>query len=127
MKRKRGRPPLKPNQRKRASFNTRLRQEVRDKLGKEAERAGRSLSEEIEHRLEASLLHVAIPVRGRTSDANRTYRRTPEGGLEEISEQMLPPEVKIQLAQTRLNKIRELVVDLVAMLSESENGQEDDQ
>ena len=52
---KRGRPRMKPGQAKRASFNTRLRAPLKEHLAKEAAIAGRSLSEEIEHRLERSL------------------------------------------------------------------------
>jgi len=53
-KSKRGRPPLKAGAAKRASFNTRLREAVKERLEKEASDAGRSLSEEIEFRLERS-------------------------------------------------------------------------
>jgi len=53
----RGRPPLPAGAAKRASFNTRLRQSIKERLEGEAAKAGRSLSEEIERRLEASLEH----------------------------------------------------------------------
>jgi hypothetical protein len=54
--RKRGRPPLPPGQGKRASFTTRLRAALRDRLKEAAANEGRSLSEEIEFRLELSFL-----------------------------------------------------------------------
>src|SRR6516225_9347177 len=54
-RRRRGRPPLPAGEAKRASFNTRLRQDTKQRLEKEASLAGRSLSEEIESRLEQSL------------------------------------------------------------------------
>ena len=50
----RGRPPIKAGEAKRSSFNTRLRTEVKDRLSVEASNSGRSLSEEIERRLERS-------------------------------------------------------------------------
>ena len=53
--RRRGRPPLEPGKAKRAAFNTRLRSALKAELETAAERAGRSLSEEIEFRLERSL------------------------------------------------------------------------
>lgn len=52
--RRRGRPPLKPGTPKRSSFNTRLRSKLKERLEAEAQEAGRSLSEEIEFRLEQS-------------------------------------------------------------------------
>lgn len=52
--RPRGRPPLPPGQAKRAHFTTRLRTELKEKLRAAAEANGRSLSEEIEYRLEQS-------------------------------------------------------------------------
>jgi hypothetical protein len=52
--RRRGRPPLSPGAPKRASFNTRLREALKGQLETAAEAAGRSLSEEIEFRLEQS-------------------------------------------------------------------------
>jgi hypothetical protein len=53
--RRRGRPPLAPGKAKRASFNTRIRSALKAELEAAADRAGRSLSEEIEFRLERSL------------------------------------------------------------------------
>lgn len=50
-----GRPALKPGSPKRSSFNTRLRAETKESLEAEAAKSGRSLSEEIEFRLEQSL------------------------------------------------------------------------
>lgn len=47
---------MKAGEAKRSSFNTRLRTEVKDQLSVEASNSGRSLSEEIEWRLEQSLL-----------------------------------------------------------------------
>ncbi len=52
--RRTGRPPSTPGQPKRSAFNTRLRAKIKKRLEFEAERAGRSLSEEIEIRLEQS-------------------------------------------------------------------------
>lgn len=51
---RRGRPPLKAGEAKRASFNTRLRNALKERLEDSARSAGRSLSEEIESRLERS-------------------------------------------------------------------------
>jgi len=51
----RGRPPLDPGVAKRASFNTRLRPALKLALETAAKQEGRSLSEEIEFRLEQSL------------------------------------------------------------------------
>ena len=51
---RRGRPPLKSGEAKRASFNTRLRNTLKEQLEESARAAGRSLSEEIESRLERS-------------------------------------------------------------------------
>jgi Arc-like DNA binding domain len=51
---RRGRPPLKAGEAKRASFNTRLRNALKERLEESARAAGRSLSEEIESRLERS-------------------------------------------------------------------------
>jgi TraY domain len=53
--RRRGRPALPFGEAKRASFNTRLRNDTKERLEKEARTAGRSLSEEIEYRLEQSI------------------------------------------------------------------------
>ena len=52
---RRGRPPLTPGEPKRASFNTRLRTDLKKRLEAEAANVGRSLSEEIEFRLELSV------------------------------------------------------------------------
>ncbi len=52
---KRGRPPLPPGEGKRASFNTRLRMALKKRLEEEAVQNGRSLSEQIEFRLERAL------------------------------------------------------------------------
>jgi hypothetical protein len=51
----RGRPQLEPGKAKRASFNTRLRPALKAALETAAKQEGRSLSEEIEFRLEQSL------------------------------------------------------------------------
>ena len=56
---RRGRPALKLGSPKRSSFNTRLRTEIKQQLETEARTAGRSLSEEIEFRLERSLQQEA--------------------------------------------------------------------
>jgi hypothetical protein len=50
-----GRPALKPGRPKRSSFNTRLRTDTKEALEAEAKISGRSLSEEIEFRLEQTL------------------------------------------------------------------------
>ncbi len=55
VEKRRGRPPLKDGAPKRASFSTRLRDETKRRLEKKAEESLRSLSEEIEFRLEQSL------------------------------------------------------------------------
>jgi Arc-like DNA binding dprotein len=60
-----GRPPLHDGASKRAQFNTRLRQEVKKRLEQAAASAGRSLSEEIEHRLEQSLRDEEVAGGGR--------------------------------------------------------------
>ena len=52
---RRGRPPLKSGEAKRASFNTRFRNTLKEQLEIYARAAGRSLSEEIEFRLERSV------------------------------------------------------------------------
>jgi predicted HicB family RNase H-like nuclease len=52
---RRGRPPSEPGEAKRASFNTRLRPSLKLALEAAAKQEGRSLSEEIEFRLERSL------------------------------------------------------------------------
>ena len=57
--RKRGRPPLPPKQRKRNNVTIRLRDDLKSSLQEAGVDQGRSLSEEIEARLEASLLGEA--------------------------------------------------------------------
>jgi hypothetical protein len=52
--RRRGRPPLHAGETKRAAFGTRLRPALKERIEQEASRNGRSLSEEIEYRLENS-------------------------------------------------------------------------
>ncbi len=54
---RRGRPPLRPGKTKRASFTTRLTADLKQRLERDAAAEGRSLSEEIESRLERSF-HV---------------------------------------------------------------------
>jgi len=56
---RRGRPPLTPGEAKRAAFNTRLRNTLKEQLEEAARSAGRSLSEEIESRLERSFDRTA--------------------------------------------------------------------
>ena len=56
---KRGRPPLKPGQRKRNNVTIRLRDAMRTELQLRAAAEGRSLSEEMEVRLERSMLEEA--------------------------------------------------------------------
>jgi Arc-like DNA binding domain len=54
-KRKRiGRPPKPPNNRKSVNFTFRSREEMREQLRVAADRSGRSISEEIEYRLNQS-------------------------------------------------------------------------
>ena len=60
---RRGRPPIKSGKPKRASFNTRLRDETKRGLEAAAEASGRSLSEEIEFRLEQSFRDASEMVR----------------------------------------------------------------
>lgn len=55
-KRKRGRPPLGPYSGKRKNFTTRITAEGKLRLQNAAKSAGRSLSQEIEYRLERSFL-----------------------------------------------------------------------
>jgi hypothetical protein len=52
---RRGRPPLRPGTTKRSAFNTRLTDELKEKLEAAAHWRGRSLSEEIELRLGESI------------------------------------------------------------------------
>ena len=52
--RRRGRPPRTEGEPKRAAFHTRLRAGLKERLEESAAKAGRSLSEEIEFRLERS-------------------------------------------------------------------------
>ena len=52
---KRGRPRLNPKQRKRNNVTLRLRDELKQKLAERADANGRSLSEEMEYRLEYSM------------------------------------------------------------------------
>ncbi len=54
--RKRGRPPLRPKQRKRNNVTIRFRDDLKSKVQKAGEDNGRSLSEEIEARLEQSFV-----------------------------------------------------------------------
>lgn len=70
---KRGRPPLTPGQAKRSSFNTRLRTSLKQLLTEEGAAAGRSLSEEIEFRLETSLLEKAADQREREAVVQGVY------------------------------------------------------
>lgn len=55
-RKKRGRPPMEPGRAKRSSFNTRIRPGLKSDLEREAATSGRSLSEEIEFRLEVSFI-----------------------------------------------------------------------
>jgi Arc-like DNA binding domain len=66
---RRGRPPLKSGEAKRASFNTRLRNALKEHLEESARAAGRSLSEEIESRLERSFDRTESLLGGREYDA----------------------------------------------------------
>ena len=50
----RGRPAIKPSERKRNNLTFRVRDALKDELRFAAMEAGRSLSEEVEHRLEQS-------------------------------------------------------------------------
>lgn len=63
-KRRRGRPPLKPSGAKRSSFNTRLTLQLKKRLVREAATTGRSLSEEIEVRLEQSFQLTDFSLQG---------------------------------------------------------------
>ena len=55
-KKSRGRPPKTPGEPKRSSFNTRIRSKLKSQLEHAAVKAGRSMSEEIEYRLEQSFV-----------------------------------------------------------------------
>ncbi len=57
--RKRGRPAKPPSQRKRNNVTTRMRDQLKERLEGEARPSDRSLSEEIEFRLERSFLDDA--------------------------------------------------------------------
>jgi hypothetical protein len=60
-KRKRiGRPPKPPKNRKSVNFTFRSREEMREQLRVAADRSGRSISEEIEYRLNQSFLKELI-------------------------------------------------------------------
>ena len=52
---KRGRPRLNPEQRKRNNVTLRLRDKLKQQLAEQADANGRSLSEEMEYRLEYSM------------------------------------------------------------------------
>jgi predicted HicB family RNase H-like nuclease len=52
---KRGRPRLNPEQRKRNNVTLRLRDKLKQQLAEQADANGRSLSEEMEYRLEYSI------------------------------------------------------------------------
>lgn len=69
---RRGRPPKKASERKRNNVTTRLRDKTKRLLETEAEKAGRSLSEEIEFRLEQSFSEASALVRA--FGDNRSYR-----------------------------------------------------
>lgn len=60
-KRGRGRPPMRPEDRKRNNFTMRLRDTTRLALERAAAQRGRSASEEAEYRIEQSLLDPAYP------------------------------------------------------------------
>ncbi len=51
-----GRPPLRAGEAKRSSYNTRIRSDLKARLERDASNVGRSLSEEIEFRLENSVI-----------------------------------------------------------------------
>jgi len=76
-----GRPPIDAEQRKSFNITFRARQALRERLIKAAELAGRSMSEEIEHRLEMSFgydaqLHQAVERAENLEDIARTQART---------------------------------------------------
>ncbi len=56
VERKRGRPALPPEQGKRYPLNMRTTKTLRDSLSAAAKQSGRSLAQEVEHRLERSML-----------------------------------------------------------------------
>src|SRR5580693_5464199 len=60
-KRARGRPPMRPEDRKRHNLTLRLRDTTRAALERVAAQASRSVSEEIEYRVEQSLLDPVFP------------------------------------------------------------------
>ena len=72
-KRPRGRPPLKPGRGKRSSFNTRITSQLKERLERDAKSAGRSLSEQIERRLEEAYLRDEADDRVRENTLEGIY------------------------------------------------------
>ena len=89
-----GRPRLGPGEGTRASFNTRITNKMRADLKREAEESGRSVSGEIEHRLERTFIE----------DRER----------EAAERNLIQPDEKTQAADHLELDIRELVLDLGA-------------
>jgi hypothetical protein len=71
-KRKRGRPALPEAERKRAGLTFRARDALRQRLADAAKQSGRSISEEIEFRLERSFLQDPMPENALKSLAEKT-------------------------------------------------------
>jgi plasmid stability protein len=86
----RGRPPLSPEQRKRNNVTLRLRDELKQQLEARADASGRSLSEEMEFRLENSLKYEHV-----AADIYRSF-----GGLENFAVARVLSEVTKALETT---------------------------
>ena len=82
-KRTRGRPPLKPGRGKRSSFNTRITSQLKERLERDAKSAGRSLSEQIERRLEEASGRQDVAVIARLGEEYDQTRSQLEQKLEE--------------------------------------------
>jgi hypothetical protein len=72
VKRKRGRPPLPEAERKQAGLTFRARDVLRQRLAEAAKQSGRSISKEIELRLERSFLQDPMPENALKSLAEKT-------------------------------------------------------
>ena len=86
----RGRPPLSPEKRKRNNVTLRLRDELKQQLEERADASRRSLSEEMESRLEDSLKYEHV-----AADIYRSF-----GGLETFTVARVLSEVTTALETT---------------------------
>ena len=72
---KRGRPPLPPEQRRRNNITIRLRDDLKSEMQEAGASQGRSLSEEIESRLELSRIDLDVRLQGFGSEGrSRLFR-----------------------------------------------------